>query len=57
MTLKEYCKNIKKCKDCLLEGLCKGTDRTKFRPEDYSYSEDVWVTHELLMLSKMLSEK
>lgn len=57
MTIKEYCETNEKCKDCLLNGLCKGTDREKYKPKDYSYSDDVWTTHELLMLLKILSEK
>lgn len=54
MTIKEYCKNVKNCKGCLLEGLCKGTDRDKFRPENYTYSEDMWVTHRFLILADIL---
>ena len=56
MTIKEYCRDFKDCNSCLLNGLCKGTDKDKFRPENYSYSEDIWVTHQLLQLLEIIKE-
>lgn len=56
MTIKEYCKSIKNCKWCSLKGFCKGTDKDKFRPENYTYSEDQWVTHVLILLAEILKE-
>ena len=50
-------KENEKCKDCLLNGLCKGTDREKYKPKDYTYSEDVWVTSRLILLTKIFNEK
>lgn len=57
MTIKEYCETNVDCNLCLLNGLCKGTDREKYKPKDYTYSGDVWTTHQLLKLLKILSEK
>ncbi len=57
MTIKEYCENTKICNGCLLNGLCKGTDREKYKPKDYSYSEDIWVTSRIILLTKIFSEK
>ena len=57
MTIKEYCENTKYCNGCLLNGLCKGTDREKYKPKDYTYSEDVWVTSRLILLTKIFNEK
>ncbi len=56
MTIKEYCKSNKNCNGCMLNGLCKGTDRDKFRPENYTYSEDQWVTHCLIMLAEIIKQ-
>ena len=56
MTIKEYCKSIKNCKWCSLKGFCKGTDKDKFRPENYTYSENQWVTHVLILLAEILKE-
>ena len=54
ITIKEFCEANKDCNGCLLNGLCKGTDKDKFRPENYTYSEDQWVTHQLILLVKIL---
>ncbi len=56
MTIKEYCKSNENCNGCLLNGLCKGTDREKYKPKDYSYSEDMWVTCHLIMLMNILKQ-
>ena len=56
MTIKEYCESLKDCNGCILNGLCKGTDRDKFRPENYTYSEDQWITHCLIMLAEIIKE-
>ena len=53
MTIKEYCENIGICENCLLFDICKG----KEKPKDYTYSGDVWATHQLLKLLKILSEE
>ena len=56
MTIKEYCKSNENCNGCMLNDLCKGTDRDKFRPENYTYSADQWVTHQLIMLAEIIKQ-
>ena len=56
MTIKEFCKSLKDCNECMLNGLCKGTDKDKFRPENYTYSEDQWVTSQLILLAYLLKQ-
>lgn len=53
MTIKEYCESRDICENCLLFDVC----RHKEKPRDYDYSSEVWVTHQLLKLLKILSEK
>ena len=56
MTIREYCESLKDCNGCMLNGLCKGTDREKYKPKDYSYSEDMWATYQLNLLAEILKQ-
>ena len=53
MTIKEYCESMDICENCLLFNIC----RQKQIPREYSYSSEIWVTHQLLKLLEILSEK